>query len=100
MENLNESKGDRVYETSDVYSVPYEMAKSIYIDMLTDEGLPLKQRVSKAVAERLTLDIGGVEIEPFNNNNAVYIKLEIKGCKQDIAEVDRALEARYGDDDE
>lgn len=85
----------KIAETSDVYLVPYEMAKDIYLEMLTDEDLPLEQRLPKDVANRLALSIEEVTVRPFDNDESVCIHLKIRGSEQDIYNLNKVLQAIY-----
>lgn len=87
----------KIEETSDVYVVPYQMAKDFWLEDLTEvhENCPANQRLSKDVAKRLALSIEEVAVESFSDNDGgVYIKLKIRGSKQDIEKVNKVLKAR------
>lgn len=61
----------KIHKTRDTYYVPYQMAKDIHLDELTEvhKDVPANQRLSKAVAKRLALSVAEVTVEPFNDNN-------------------------------
>lgn len=89
----------KVHQTTDVYICPYEMARDIWLDQITDEDEPENQRLPKDVAKRLSLSVKEVQVGNFNDmDDCVYIVLNIQGREDDIEKVDSVLQARYDSD--
>lgn len=94
----------KIHETSDWYYFGYEDALDIWFDqffdylecLIRDDVSPKKYSlIEKSLIENLVISIEEVVVRPFQKDEAICIKLKIRGRKSDIKQVNKVLEARY-----
>jgi len=93
----NKKQTSKMHQTSDGYYVPYQMAKEIYIEELTEvnKNVSADQRLPKDISKHLTISVESVTVESFDKDKGIFINLKIRGSKKDINKVNEVLQARY-----